>query len=347
MTAIRVKNYKLPVIRAGWKGNLFEDGDRFVNEEFPFTPDFRDVLKWTFQRNPQRREKARDPFRLKIVNDPSFLSSNADCIIWLGHASFYIRLGGMVMLIDPVFYDVPFVKRFSKHALSPADVGHVDYLLISHDHRDHCQERSIREIVQRNPQVEILTGLQMDKLLKRWVPSAKVQCAGWYQQFRTKPNLAICFLPTRHWSKRSYNDTNTRLWGAFTIQSSSHTLYFGGDTAYGNHFKEVAALFPKIDVALLGVGAYKPSWLMTHVHISPQQAVEACNELGAAIMIPMHYGTFDLRDEPPGEPVATLIALKAQGVLKADLKFLQPGEVMPFVKDESSESGERATPPGA
>ncbi len=69
MTAIRVKNYKLPVIRAGWTGNLFEDGDRFVNEEFPATPHLTDVLKWSFARNPQRREKARDPFCLQVVNN--------------------------------------------------------------------------------------------------------------------------------------------------------------------------------------------------------------------------------------------------------------------------------------
>jgi L-ascorbate metabolism protein UlaG (beta-lactamase superfamily) len=344
VTAIRVKNYKLPVIRAGWKGNLFEEGDRFVNEEFPSTPDFGDVVKWTFQRNPQRREKAHDPFRLKLVDDHSFLSGREDCIIWLGHASFYIRLNGIVMLIDPVFYDIPFVKRYVKHALSPTGVGHVDYLLISHDHRDHCQERSIREVVRNNPQIEILTGLQMDKLLKRWVPAASVQCAGWYQQFRTRPALAVCFLPTRHWGKRSYNDTNTRLWGAFTIQSSTTTIYFGGDTGFGSHFREASELFPRIDVAILGVGAYKPSWLMTPVHISPKEAVEACNELNAAMMIPMHYGTFDLSDEPPGEPVSALKELKERGVLKAQLKFLNPGEVLQLAKGDLADRGERVMP---
>jgi L-ascorbate metabolism protein UlaG (beta-lactamase superfamily) len=325
---IRVKNYKLPVIRSGWKGNLFEAGDRFVNEEYPFTPSLREVLKWKLQRNPQHAEKSNDPFRLKVINDRSFVDDPTDCLLWLGHSTFYIRLGGVVLLIDPVFYDLPFVKRYAKHALSTADVGRVDYLLLSHDHRDHCQERSVREIVQFNPQIEILTGLQMDKLLNPWIRDTAIQCAGWYQQFRTRSSLAVCFLPSRHWAKRGSNDTNRRLWGAFTIQSATHTLYFGGDTGYGAHFREAATLFPKIDIAMLGVGAYKPAWFMAPNHISPQEAVNACNDLQATRMIPMHFGTFDLSDEPPGEPVSTLLSLNTEGKLNAELKILNPGEVL-------------------
>lgn len=328
MSAIRVKNYKLPVIRPGWKGNLFEAGDRFVNEEYHFEPSVTELLKWKLQRNPQREEKARDPFRLSVHNDSSFVGEQHDCLVWLGHSTFYLRLGGIVLVIDPVFYDLPFVRRYSRHALSPAEIGRVDYLLISHDHRDHCQEKSVREIVKFNPQVEVLTGLQMDALLTPWIGSTAIQCAGWYQQFRTRSSLAVCFLPARHWSKRTGNDTNRRLWGAFTIQSARRTIYFGGDTGYGTHFRDVANLFPNIDIAILGIGAYKPSWFMAPNHISPQEAVTASNDLRSATMIPMHYGTFDLSDEPPGEPVSSLLSLKAGHVLEADLKILNPGEVL-------------------
>ncbi|MEJ1240862.1 MBL fold metallo-hydrolase [Chryseolinea sp. T2] len=338
MTAIRVRNYRLPVIKPGWPGNLYENDNRFVDEEHPFAPQFTDVLKWTFSRNPQRNEKARDHFRLKVSDDNSFVHQNDDCIVWLGHATFYIRVSGVVILIDPVFYDLPFVKRYSKHALSPATLGRIDYLLISHDHRDHCQERSIREVFKHNPELEVLTGLRMDSLLKKWIPIERIQCAGWYQQFKTRSALALCFLPTRHWSKRSYNDTNTRLWGAFSIQSADHTIYFGGDTAYGKHFKHASELFPDIDIAILGVGAYKPSWMMTNVHISPEEAVNACNDLNASLMIPMHYGTFDLSDEPPGEPVSKLLSLKSAGKLNAGLKILNPGEVLHMTGSDDAQS---------
>src|SRR5689334_3598421 len=99
----------MPVIRTGWIGNLFESGDRFVNEEYPFKPRLKDVLKWKLRGNPQRGEKAHDLFRLEVRNDSSFVNEPGDCIVWLGHATFYIRLNGIVLLVDPVFYDLPFV----------------------------------------------------------------------------------------------------------------------------------------------------------------------------------------------------------------------------------------------
>lgn len=341
MAPIRVKNYKLSVIRPGWKGNLFDDKERFLNEEFPFQPDLLDVLKWKMKRNPQHREKLSDPFRLEVHNDVSFVEQTNDCIVWLGHSTFYIRLNGVVFLVDPVFYDIPFVKRYAPHALSPARVGRIDFLLLSHDHRDHCQERSIREVVQYNPKVEVLTGLQMDGLLKGWIPHASIQCAGWYQQYKTGPAVAVCFMPSRHWGKRGYNDTNIRLWGGFMIQSSRTTLYFSGDTGYGSHFTEAAALFPRIDIAIIGVGAYKPLWFMSPNHISPDDAVRAANELHARMFIPMHYGTFDLSDEPPGEPVAALLAMKKEDKLNGELKILNPGKSfpIPFREDMEEEIG--------
>lgn len=311
---------------------MLEEGC-FVNEEFPFFPHFRDVLKWTFERNPQREEKRRDPFRLTVRSDKRFLQERQDCIVWLGHASFYIRLSGVVMLIDPVFYNLPFVRRYSPHAFSPEEIGRVDYLLLSHDHRDHCQKESIEEIALRNPQLEVLTGLQMDSLLRGWISQTPMQCAGWYQQFKTNSRVAVCFLPTRHWGRRGYSDTNRRLWGAFTIQSATHTIYFGGDTGYGSHFRDASALFPQIDVAILGIGAYKPSWFMTPNHMSPEEAVRASHDLQARIMVPMHYGTFDLSNEPPGEPSAWLSLLQAKGELKSGLRWLDLGQVLDLSVD--------------
>jgi len=324
----RVKNYQLAVIRPSWKGNLLDSDNRFVDEEYPFLPKLSEVWKWKSKRNPQHDEKRSDPFRLNVIHDLSFLDDTLDCIIWLGHASFYIRLNGVTMLIDPVFYNIPFVRRYVPHALSPKEIGRVDYLMISHDHRDHCQKQSIREVVQNNPGVEILTGLQMDTQLKRWVSGTKMQCAGWYQQYRTLPSIAICFLPTRHWGKRTANDTNRRLWGAFMISSDAHTVYFGGDTAYSRYFLEASEMFPSIDVALLGVGAYKPQWFMSRVHMGPEEAVRASNELRAKAVVPMHYATFDLSDEPPGEAPKILLNQKENKLLNADLKLLDPGQIL-------------------
>ncbi len=299
-----------------------------MNLERPMVPQIGQVLKWFFSRNPQKQEKKDDLFRLTHRDDRQFLSNTEDCIVWLGHASFFIRLGGVSLLIDPVFFHEIFLKRYAEHAFGPDVFRNLDYLLLSHDHRDHCQERSVRRVVANNPGMQVLTGLGMAPLLRPWIGGAPVQCAGWYQQYQTGSRLEIFYVPTRHWGRRGLNDTNKRLWGGFVIRNGDKTIYFGGDTSTGEHFKEIRALFDPVDVAIIGVGAYKPAWFMQSFHISPQHAVNGFHDTGARIFIPMHYGTFDLSDEPVGEPYRILKAEEAAGKIPGDLKLLDLGEIL-------------------
>ena len=121
-------------------------------------------------------------------------------------------------------------------------------------------------------------------------------------------------------------DANERLWGAFVLKSKDKTIYFGGDSGYGSHFKEVATLFPNIDVAMIGAGAYSPRWFMSPNHQDPEHAVQAFNETKAKIMIPFHYGTFDQADEPLSEPERILRQLEKEGKINQKLKILSIGE---------------------
>ena len=292
----------------------------------PFVPRMSDVLKWMFTTNVQRNEKKHDKFRLTVTNDLGFRSHKKDCIIWLGHATFYIRLSGISILIDPVFFNIPFVKRYAPCPFTPDVFNHLDYLLISHDHRDHCQEKSIRHLSALNPQMQILTGLNMEPLLRPWSKTLTIQMAGWYQQYATSKAIEIYFLPTRHWSKRGLGDDNKRLWGAFVIRSKDRTIYFSGDSGYGNHFAEVKHLFQKIDVAMIGIGAYKPEWFMHPNHVSPTDAVKAFHDLEANIFIPMHHGTFDISDEPIGEPLRVLRKFQNENKINGCLAPLNVGE---------------------
>ena len=319
-------NPELKTIKTDWPGTPVDSNNRFVNLEFPFVPKLGDVFKWMTSRNPQKREKKEDTFRLKRVTDVSFLTNQQDCMVWLGHATFFIRLSGVNILIDPVFFDVPFLKRYSAHAYYPTTFKNLNYLLISHDHQDHCQEKSIRQIVDQNPDLKILTGLNMEKLLRPWSKNLSIEMAGWYQQYKTNHNVEIYFLPSRHWSKRGLSDENTRLWGAFVIRSKDKCIYFSGDTGYGNHFKEVKTLFANIDVAIIGIGAYKPEWFMHPNHVSPQDAVKGFHDVGAKIFIPMHYGTFDISDEPIGEPLRIVESLERENKIHGALKALNLGE---------------------
>ena len=325
-----IQNPALRTIKPEWKGTPIDVHGRFVNHEFPFNAPFSEVLKWQFGPKPQKQEKKNDTFRLTTREDTRFLHTQDDCIVWLGHATFFIRLNGVSLLIDPVFYDVPFVKRYAQHAFGPEVFIHLDYLLISHDHQDHCQQKSIRALVEKNPHLTILTGLHMEGLLKKWVGNVPIQTAGWYQEYALPVPLHVYFLPSRHWSKRSLNDTNKRLWGAFVIEGNGKTIYFSGDTGYGNHFKEAKELFPHLDICIMGVGAYKPEWFMSPNHISPQDGIRAFHDLGAKVFIPMHYGTFDLSDEPVGEPYRILKGMEQEGKIKGQLKALDLGENYQF-----------------
>lgn len=303
----------LPV--AGWRGNPMDARGRFFNPDYPFIPALPDHIRWSLTSNPKRAEKRQDTWRVPVIKDERFLTNETeDVLIWLGHASFYLRMSGISMLIDPMFGSFPGISRRSSVPFLPKDLPETDLVLVSHNHRDHCDRTSIREIARHSPRARYLTGLGTEVLLKKWTKSDRVQGAGWYQRFESGiPELEIYFLPTRHWTRRWIFDANRHLWGAFLIRTPRHTLYFSGDTGYGNHFAHTAELFPEIDTAIIGVGTYQPSF-DSPMHINPEDAVQGFRDLQAKTLIPMHYGTFDLSSEPFGEPLQRLIACRPPGL---------------------------------
>lgn len=306
-----------------WKGTPVDSRGRFVNHEHPFINSFKELLKWQLMKNPQKGEKASDAWGLEVVVNDDFLTSQTDCIVWLGHASFFIRIAGRSLLIDPVLFDLPLMKRRSKLPVSPDKLRGFDYILVSHDHRDHCDEKSLRLLAGNNPNAVFLTGLGLDGLLNTFTKGQEIQPAGWYQKFNTSEDLNIYYVPSRHWGRRYLYDTNRNLWGGFVVQAGGKTLYFAGDSGYGSHFSDLGKVFPSIDYLMVGIGAYKPEFFMGQSHTSPLEAVKAFEDTGTKFMIPMHYGTFDLSDEPLGDPVRVLKMAKAQG----KILYLRPGEV--------------------
>lgn len=313
----RAKNDALETIKPGWDGNAVDQRDRFFDERYPYLPSMLDVAKWKFSSDPLKEAKANDTWKARVLDPSGFLASDSDGIMWLGHASFYIRIRGTSILTDPVFGDPRFLKRLVG-VPSPLDkIRSVDYILLSHDHRDHMDETTLRAVMAKFPKATVLAGLRSDDVLNEWKsPENRVVTAGWFQKFDTGNDaVKIYFLPVRHWSRRFLLDTNWRLWGSFIIQVGETTIYFGGDSGYSEHFAEAAELFPRIDYFLVGIGAYEPNWFMKPNHATPDEAVQAFLDAKARVMIPMHYGTFELSDEPPGDPLRRLeTAAAANGV---------------------------------
>ena len=308
-----LSNPKLPTTppNSDWKGTPTDSKGKFINLYNLFESSLGDLLKWQLSKNPQKEEKKRDKRSLPVSKEIYDFKNGEDYLIWLGHASYLLRLDGKVYITDPLLIDNVFLKRKSGLPFPLESFPKIDYLLLSHNHRDHCDKNSIEWLVKENPKLKIMTGLGMKNVIDSWLDGQEVQEAGWYQSFDlNEANPKIHYVPSRHWSKRGLNDDNKSLWGGFHIQTKEKSIYFMGDSGQGKHFEDIKNTFGSPDYCLMGIGAFKPEWFMHQAHISPTDAIEAFNTLEGKHFIPMHYGTFDLSDEPIMEPWDLIYANK-------------------------------------
>jgi len=183
-------------------------------------------------------------------------------------------------------------------------------------------KKSIEVLYKNNPDIEALVPLELNAFFDK--KGIKNQQAGWYQKYKTKGKAEIYFMPAKHWNRRGALDFNKNLWGSFVVKVNNKTIYFAGDTAYGNHFKEINKLFGEIDYCLMPVGAYKPENIMKDTHMSPQEALKGFVDLQGKTFIPMHFGTYDLSDEPLGEPLRILESEKEN----FNITVLNIGEIL-------------------
>lgn len=308
-----------------WKGTPVDKNGRFINLYSPDPPTgLLTVLKWKLQTSPFREEKKAEIWQPEIATDTSWLHTADDILVFLGHSTFYIRIGGVSLLTDPVFGDILLVKRKTPFPVDPS-LLHPDYVLLSHDHRDHLDKKSLKLLAGNNPSARYLTGLNMGPIVHRFTGSDHIEMAGWYQQFSTN-DIKITFVPSRHWAKRGFSDDNKRLWGGFVIEAGNKRILFGGDSGYDEHYKAFGQIFGGFDYVLLGIGAYQPAWFMSPNHQSPDEALQAFEDLHAAQLVPMHYGTFDLADEPLGMPLRDLLKTATQKGIADKVKVLTLGK---------------------
>ncbi len=292
-------NSDLNFVKQGWTGNKLNAKGLYTNIYGDDIKSFSEAFRWMRSEKPLSKHKKaqQSPLSFQLIENISDKSNNA--VISLGHASFILDINSKRLLIDPVLAPNRFLKRYTNVPLNLSELTNVDYLLLSHNHRDHIDKNSIKQLAKLNPEALILTGLEIGKILKGWGVKNQIQEAGWYQRYNTADTIAIDFLPSQHWSRRWLTDTNKNLWGSFMIQdkTTEKTIYFASDSGYGQHFKDIGNDY-KIDMAMIGIGAYEPQWFMRPAHTGPSDAIKAFHDLNAKLWIPMHYGTFDLSDEP-------------------------------------------------
>ncbi|HEX3344174.1 MAG TPA: MBL fold metallo-hydrolase [Polyangiaceae bacterium] len=277
---------------------------RYVNLDGT-TPDkgLRDLLKWQIRDRivGPRRGGAPGFVTPRRENDGSGLLRREAHLTWIGHASFVFRLGGVLVATDPVFAArMGPRRRLAPPGVAPTRLPPLDLITVSHAHYDHLDVPRLRMLAARG---EPLFVVPKDNApLLRAAGIENVRELGWWESTEAVGIRVTC-VPAQHWSMRMPWDRNTRLWGGFVYEGAEGVAYHAGDTALGEDvFRAIAQRCPLIDWAMLPIGAYDPTWFMSSQHMGPEEAGRALQLLGARILVAMHWGTFKLTDEPPGEP---------------------------------------------
>ena len=280
---------KKPLIRHG----------RFYNESSDsIFVRLKDVIRVTRQVAVQKLQGKRTSEKLLMVDEfvnPWIMTQEIiqptlhPVVTWIGHATFLIQVAGVTIMTDPIFFDSSrFMKRIMPLPSKLEALPPVDIVLISHNHRDHLDERSMMYLKQYQPVVCVPLGDEAWFLDRDF---HNVYGHEWGEQRKVK-DVTFTFLPASHWSGRGLRDINRSLWGSWMLSVGGFTLYFAGDTAYTEHFKAIGQQFPSIDVALLPIGPEEPRDLMKESHLNSLEAIQAFIDLGAHQFIPMHWGTF-------------------------------------------------------
>ena len=297
-----------PVTRASDEAGRFrrDEAGRFVNLDGTGPHLLRDVYKWAVtDKLAGRRRKSPPTAEVPaVVPDHATLQTppapgEGARLVWLGHASWLVQLCGVSLLVDPVLGEsiVGFTKRNGSAPLDAAKLPPITAQLVSHNHYDHMDMPSLRAVG-----APVVVGLGNARTTGAHLTSTEL---GWWDSVDLG-GVRVTYVPSQHWSRRSLSDSNRALWGGFVIQGDGLSIYHSGDTAYFEGFAEIGKRFPRIDAALLPIGAYDPGWFMSKQHMNPEEALQAFQDLGARMVVAMHWGTFKLTDEPLDEPPVLL-----------------------------------------
>jgi len=253
-------------------------------------------------------------------------------VTFIGHATFLIQTAAGNILTDPIYsqragpLNVLGPRRVRQPAVPFDDLPTISTVLLSHNHYDHCDRRTLGLLAKRfDPLVVTPLG---NGALVRSAGIRRVEELDWWQDAKTSA-LPIALTPAQHFSARSPLDRNRALWGGFTLVAGGARIFFAGDTAYAGFFRAVRQRLGPIDLALLPIGAYEPRWFMQIVHMNPAEAAQAHLDLEASESVGMHFGTFQMTTEGIDEPLLALEdARRAKNIPPSRFRTLQFGESM-------------------
>jgi len=292
-----------------WKGPPTDhfDGERFFNLE-P-REERGSFLKWQLERKPGVWKEWRDA--LPGAPPPRRVERGALRVTFINHASVLLQLDGLNILTDPIYSErcspVSFVgpKRVRPPGIRFEDLPPIDVVVLSHSHYDHMDVPTLKRLQETFPEVRLFAGLGNRAFLEG-EGLRHVTELDWWQEVPLSPEVTLVSARTQHFANRGLFDRGGTLWTGYVLRGPHGATYFAGDTGWGKQFAEARERFGPMRLAVLPIGAYKPEWFMSPVHVSPGEAVRASVDLGARYSVPMHYGTFQLADDGEDEPVEEL-----------------------------------------
>jgi len=275
-----------------------------------------------------------------IVPDLGYIGRNHRelAVTWIGHATALVQIGGLNVLTDPHFSDRASPaqwfgpKRWQPPAILLRELPHIDIVVISHNHYDHLDADSVKAL---NAQAGGPPLFVVPLGVERWLAEEGIRNAkalDWWDAVE-RNGVRVHLVPVQHWSGRGFADRMKTLWGGYVIEGGGKRAFFAGDTGYSAlHFKQIGARFGALDLALIPIGGYEPRWFMKQQHVNPEEAVQIHLDLRARRSIGIHWGTFELTDEPLDQPAKDLAIARDQvGVSERQFFVLRHGETRRFL----------------
>jgi len=294
-------------------------------------------IKWSYKTFNKEKKKLKIEFPSDhIVEREKVLENlekykNDNYVAWIGHATFLIKLGNTTIITDPVFSKNmgPLIfgpKRYVDPAINLKEIPEVNLFLLTHNHYDHLDYRTIKKFPYKK--ANVITPLKLGKYFTR-NKFNKVKEMDWYDQTQVN-DLKITLMPAVHWSKRTLADYNKTLWGSFLIEYKDKKIFFACDTGYGDVYKDLGKKYGPIDLTFINIGAYdfRPMFEKSIYHTNPEEALNIAQDLKSKKVIGMHWGTAVLSLEPIMEPPVRFRAnAEKYGYKKQDAIIFKIGEV--------------------
>jgi L-ascorbate metabolism protein UlaG (beta-lactamase superfamily) len=287
---------------------------RFRNETDIRHEGFGDLVRWLAHRDPGPWRRWTD---VAPSPAPPFRVGRGDLrVTFVNHSTVLVQMDGVNILTDPIWSErcspVSFAgpRRVVPPGLRFEQLPPIDVVLLSHNHYDHMDLPTLRQLTdERRPR--ILAPLGNARTLERGgVPGAGE--LGWWETARVREGIHVHAVPAQHFSGRGLFDRDRALWAGFVVTGPAGSVYFAGDTGFGPHFAKIRERYGPPRLALLPIGAYRPEWFMSRVHMSPDEALSSHRILGAGTSVGIHFGTFRLADDGQDEPAERIGARLAE-----------------------------------